>query len=264
MRVALSVLAAFVFASETVRAEIYWDLITPLCVIGFENIPALAKCESSDPEMKAEIKETYNAWKKRNAESLKKVSALCKVRLAEVFEDYDIKAEERGELAEGARQFFEKLVDERGSNKADFVSECRDLIRDMNSDKWSLLGENIEHTFAEIPADVLFMRAKDSSFRKVAPAGTKANYHRDRKWDFAEVAGHIKTLKIGKARAQLGCRHGSVDRCISMLGRQPDERRVITSEEEHLIFRGAKLLYRGTPRDNRAIGPEWQVIVVKN
>lgn len=106
MRTVLSMLATFGFVCETVRAEVYWDLITPLCVIGFENIPMLEKCESSYPEIKAELKTAHDAWKKRNAGSLKKISALCEIRLTQVFEDYDIKAEERGELIKGARHFF--------------------------------------------------------------------------------------------------------------------------------------------------------------
>jgi hypothetical protein len=264
MRTALSILAAFGFVFETVRAEVYWDLITPLCVIGFENIPMLEKCESSYPEMKAELRKAHEAWKKRNAGSLKKISALCEVRLAQVFEDYDIKAEERGELIKGARQFFEKLIDERGSNKPDLASECRDQIRDINSDKWSLFQENVERDFAEIPADVLFMRTKDSSFRKDAPAGNEASYHRDRKWDFAEVVSNFKALKIGKISALSSCRHLSPEKCISNLGRPPDERRVTPSGEEHLIYYGKKLLHRGTPKNNRVVGPEWRIIVVKN
>lgn len=263
MRTALSLFAAFSFVCET-RAEVYWDLITPLCVIGFENVPMLEKCESSYPEMKPELREAHDAWKKRNAGFLKKISALCEVRLTQIFEDYDIKTEERDELTKGAKQFFEKLIDERGSNKPDLASECRDQIRDMNSDKWSLFHENVERDFAEIPADVLFMRAKDSSFRKDAPAGNEANYHRDRKWDFANVASNFVALKVGKISALSSCRHLSVEKCISNLGRPPDERRTISLGEEHLIFYGKKLLYRGTPKNNRAIGPEWRIIVVKN
>lgn len=134
----------------------------------------------------------------------------------------------------------------------------------MNLDKWSLIHENVERNFAEIPADVLFMRAMDSSFRKDAPTGNEANYHRDRKWDFAEIASNFKALKIGKISALLSCRHLSIEKCISNLGRPPDERRATPSGEEHLIYYGKKLLYRGTPKNNHAVGLEWRIIVVKN
>ena len=262
--IAISLLVAIGFACETARAEIYWDLVTPLCILGFENISMIEKCELSYPEMKAEISQARDAWKKRNTESLKKISTLCKARLTQIFEDYDIKTEERDELAKGAKQFIDKLIDENRKTSADLASACRKQIQDMNADKMNLLNEDYERSFAEIPADVLFMRARDSSFRKTAPAGNSANYHRDRQWDFADVAGSIKTLKIGKTDVPSMCLHQSVERCIAILGQSPDERRLSKTGEEHLIYYGKKLLYRGTPKNNHAVGPEWRILVVKD
>jgi len=261
---ALLVLAISSFASEPAHAEAYWDLLTPMCVVGFENIPGLAKCESSFPKMRAEIKKAHDAWKKRNAGLLKKISALCKARLDRVFDVYAIKSEERGIIAEGARQFFDKLIDERARNKTEFASRCREQIRDIESDKMGLLNDNIEQSFAETPVDILFMRAVDSTYRKNAPAGTEANYSRDRGRDFAEVVSNVKSLKIGKARTLSPCQQVSVGRCISKLGRPPDEWRVMRSGEEHLIYYGKKLLYRGTPKNNHAIGLEWRIFVAKD
>lgn len=258
------ILAAFSFASESLHAEVYWDLLAPLCVTGFENIPGLAQCESSFPAMRAEIKQARDAWKKRNAESLKKISALCQARLDKMFEDYDIKAEERAKVSEGARQFFDKLVDDKAKNKPDFAYWCHDQIRDIESAKLDRIKKNIDRDFMETPVDILFMRAMDASFRKDAPVGTEANYSRDRGYDFAEVAGNVKSLEIGKIRALSPCLQKSVGACISMLGRSPDEWRAMPSGGKHLIYYGKKLLYRGTPKNNHAIGLEWRIFVVND
>jgi hypothetical protein len=263
MRVALSILAVLSFASETVHAEAYFDLLTPMCIIGFDKVPGLAGCESSFPKMRAEIKEALAAWKKRNAESLKKISALCQARLDRMFEDYAISADERGKITKGAKQFFDKQVAERAKNKADFAAKCSDQVRDIESDKMDLVNKNIEQSFTETPADIFFMRAVDSSFRKDAPAGIEANYSRDRGIDFAVVAGNVKSLAIGKTHTLSPCLSQPVGACISKLGRPPNEWRTMPSGEEHLIYYGKKLLYRGTPKNNHAIGLEWRIFVAK-
>jgi hypothetical protein len=259
----LPILAIFGFASETARAEAYFDLLTPMCIIGFENIPGLAECESSFPKMRAEIEKARDAWRKRNAKSLKRISALCQARLDRMFVDYAISADERGKITKGAKQFFDKQAVERAKNKADFAVKCHDMVRDIESDRPSLASDNIEQSFAETPVDMLFMRAVDSSFRKDAPAGIEANYSRDRGIDFAIVAGNVESLAIGKTHTLSPCLYQPVGTCISKLGRPPNEWRVMPSGEEHLVYYGKKLLYRGTPRNNHAVGLEWRIYVAK-
>src|SRR5262249_4500384 len=53
-----------------------------------------------------------------------------------------------------------------------------------------------------------------------------------------------------------------VEDCIRYQGR-PDERRRVSPDEEHLIYRGPKTLYRGTGEANTAVGPEWKEYVVR-
>lgn len=253
------------FLCSTANAESYYDLITPECIVGFENNPFLENCSSLFPEMKEEIDKTLAAWRKRNTASLKEIHVLCQKRLVEMKNDYDISAEERDLLMEGANQFFKTLLDNKKS-KTDLLSDCRAQLEDLNSDKWDLRQENVESEFAGLPIDVHFMRIMDSSFRKDAPRRDEANYTRDRELDFAEVAMSHKSLLIGKISAQhpSGCRYISVEKCISLLGRTPDERRVTASGEENLIYYGKKLLYRGTLKNNRTVGPEWRILVAKN
>jgi len=264
MRIVLPLLAILGFAGKPAHAETYGDLLTPMCVIGFENIPGMEKCASSFPAMRTKLEEAHHAWKRRNAESLKKISILCKARLNQMFEDYDIRHEERRRITEGARQFFDKFTDERARNKADFAYTCHELIGELESDKMGLLEQNVVRDFAEMPVDIRFMRAMDGSFRKDAPAGTEANYSRDRGLDYAEVVSLVKSLKIGKVRTLSPCLQQPVGVCISKLGRPPDEWRTMPSGEEHLIYYGKKLLFRGTPKNNRTAGLERRIFVAKD
>jgi hypothetical protein len=57
-------------------------------------------------------------------------------------------------------------------------------------------------------------------------------------------------------------RSWTVDQIVAKYG-PPDERRPLAASAEILVYHGKKTLYRGTLRENVAVGPEWKEILVE-
>src|SRR5436190_7903895 len=80
-----------------------------------------------------------------------------------------------------------------------------------------------------------------------------------------------RTIRWRVQRVYLGRRHTNMnscdgyrsDECIRWQG-EPSERRHPSPREEHLIYYGKKILYRGTGESNTAVGPEWRDYLLRD
>src|SRR5262245_45629611 len=96
------------------------------------------------------------------------------------------------------------------------------------------------------------------------PPMARGDYLSDRHWPHlppGRRAGR-QVLRVYVARESINDCPRRVEDCIRYQGR-PDERRRVSPDEEHLIYRGPKTLYRGTGEANTAVGPEWKEYVVR-
>jgi hypothetical protein len=105
------------------------------------------------------------------------------------------------------------------------------------------------------------------AFIPLASPSLYANYHTDRQLSeptnfMDRLQPRLFLLYLGKITSNT-CMGFTAETCIKKQGK-PDKRQLIGKSEEHLLYYGKKLLYRGTANNNSSVGSEWREYVVVN